>query len=72
MFDSLNDEIKKSEGPEKPTARLILYAGVLAASIFGFWALYAGILFWNRRSGVRKDLSWKSKRFSATSSHWRH
>ena len=45
MFDSLNEEIRKREGPEKPSARLLLYAGVLAASIFGFWALYAGILF---------------------------
>jgi hypothetical protein len=45
MFDSLKDEIRKSEGPEKPGARLILYAGVLAASILGFWALYASILF---------------------------
>lgn len=45
MFDSLNDEIRKRQGPEKPTDRLILYAGVVVASLFGFWALYAGILF---------------------------
>jgi hypothetical protein len=45
MFNSLNDEIKKSEGVESPTTRLLRYAGILAASTIGFWALYTGILF---------------------------
>lgn len=45
MFDSLKDGIRKSEGPETLAGRLMFYAGVLAASIFGFWALYAGILY---------------------------
>ncbi|MBZ5618886.1 MAG: hypothetical protein LAQ69_09215 [Acidobacteriia bacterium] len=45
MFDSLNDEIRKREGLEKPATRMIRYAGVLVASLFGFWALYAGIRF---------------------------
>jgi hypothetical protein len=45
MFNSLNDEIRKSEGVEPPTSRLLRYAGIVAASILAFSALYAGILF---------------------------
>ena len=45
MFNSLNDEIRKAEGAEPPTSRLLRYAGIVAASTLGFWALYAGILF---------------------------
>ena len=45
MFDSLNDEIKKTMGrPELLTTRLLLYAGAVAGAVFAMWALYAGIL----------------------------
>jgi len=45
MFDSLNDEIRKSEAPVKPADRLLLYGGVAIASIVVFCGLYLGILF---------------------------
>jgi hypothetical protein len=46
MFESLNDEIRKSGGtPETRAKRLLRYAGVAAAAIVAVWALYAGILF---------------------------
>jgi len=44
MFNSLDDEIRKSEGAEPSTARWLRFAGIVAASTVGFWALYAGIL----------------------------
>jgi hypothetical protein len=45
MFGSLNDEIRKQVAVEPLTARLLRYAGVLAASIVVFGALYAGIRY---------------------------
>lgn len=44
MFDSLNDEIRRSKGAEPSSARWLRYLGILAFSTLGFWALYAGIL----------------------------
>ncbi len=45
MFESINEEIKRSEGPpEKPTVRVLRYAGVAAAAMAVFWGLYAAIL----------------------------
>jgi hypothetical protein len=45
MFDSLNDEIRRTEGPAESTLlRLLRYAGVSLAAIVFVWALYAGIL----------------------------
>lgn len=45
MFDSLNDEIRRSEGVEEGAGiRLLRYAGVAVAAMVFMWALYAGIL----------------------------
>jgi hypothetical protein len=46
MFDSLNEEIRKTEGQtETPMARALRYAGIILTSALVFGALYAGILF---------------------------
>jgi hypothetical protein len=45
MFDSISEEMKKSEGPpERPAVRLLRYAGVAAAAIGVLWGLCAAIL----------------------------
>lgn len=45
MFNSLNDEIKRTTGTqETPRSRLLLYASAVAGALFAMWALYAGIL----------------------------
>lgn len=45
MFDSLNDEIRRTEGePESNATRCLRYAGVAVAAMVFVWALYAGIL----------------------------
>jgi hypothetical protein len=46
MFDSLSDEIRRTEGvPEATSTRLLRYACVALAAIVAVWALYAGVLF---------------------------
>jgi hypothetical protein len=45
MFDSLNDEIKKTAGTETTGALLLRYAGIAAVAIVFMWGLYAGILY---------------------------
>ena len=45
MFSSLNDEIRKQPAVESFIARLLFHAGVLAAAVIGFSALYLGILY---------------------------
>lgn len=45
MFDSLNDEIRRTEGvAESNRTRLLRYAGITVAALVFVWALYAGIL----------------------------
>jgi len=46
MFDSLNQEIRRSEGkPETAAARLLRYTGIGVATMLARWALYAGMLY---------------------------
>jgi hypothetical protein len=46
MFNSLNEEIKKSVGEsETSTSRWLLYSGAVAGAIFAMWALYAAVLY---------------------------
>jgi len=46
MFNSLNEDIKKSVGnSETSTARLLLYAGAVVGAILAMWGLYAAVLY---------------------------
>lgn len=45
MFDSLNDEIRRTEGPpESMRVRLLRYTGIALAAVVFVWALYASVL----------------------------
>ena len=66
MFSSLNGELRKHAVVKSLIARTLRFTALLV-SIVGFSALYAGMLLLAIGSYmIRKDFSWKSRRFSTT------
>jgi len=45
MFDTLNENEKKNEGPAERKARMLRYAITAAVSLSAFGALYLFVLF---------------------------